>query len=63
MTIQQMAEKVKLVKKCGIEIRGSFMIGLPGETPEKARETIQFAINIDPDYAQFTITTPYPLKQ
>lgn len=60
MTVQQMAEKVKLVKKVGIEIRGSFMIGLPGETPEKARETIQFAIDLDPDYAQFTITTPYP---
>lgn len=60
MTVQQMAEKVKLVKKCGIAIRGSFMIGLPGETPEKARETIQFAIDVDPDYAQFTITTPYP---
>jgi radical SAM superfamily enzyme YgiQ (UPF0313 family) len=60
MTVQQLAEKVKLVKKCGIEIRGSFMIGLPGETPEKARQTIQFAIDLDPDYAQFTITTPYP---
>ncbi|MFH0970332.1 MAG: radical SAM protein [Candidatus Diapherotrites archaeon] len=60
MTVPQLAEKVKLVKKCGIEIRGSFMIGLPGETPEKARQTIQFAIDLDPDYAQFTITTPYP---
>ena len=60
MTVQQMTEKVRLVKKCGIAIRGSFMIGLPGETPEKARETIQFAIDLDPDYAQFTIATPYP---
>lgn len=60
MTVEQLAEKVKLVKKCGIQIRGSFMIGLPGETPEKARKTIQFAIDLDPDYAQFTITTPYP---
>ncbi|MEK6984221.1 MAG: radical SAM protein [Nanoarchaeota archaeon] len=60
MTIEQMANQVRLVKKIGIEIRGSFMIGLPGETPEKARETIKYAIDLDPDYAQFTITTPYP---
>lgn len=60
MTVEQMAEKVRLVKRVGIEIRGSFMIGLPGETPEMARKTIQFAIDLDPDYAQFTITTPYP---
>ena len=60
MTVEQMKEKVKLVKRVGIAIRGSFMIGLPGETPEKARQTIQFAIDLDPDYAQFTITTPYP---
>ncbi|MBI4249086.1 MAG: cobalamin B12-binding domain-containing protein [Elusimicrobia bacterium] len=47
-------------KDAGIEIRGSFMIALPGETPELAAETIKFAIELDPDYAQFSITTPYP---
>ena len=51
---------VKYVKAAGIEVRGSFMLGLPGETPEKARNTIKFAIELDPDYAQFSITTPYP---
>jgi radical SAM superfamily enzyme YgiQ (UPF0313 family) len=63
MTVAQMEEKVKIVKKIGIEIRGSFMIGLPGETPELARKTIDLAIRMDPDYAQFSITTPYPGTQ
>jgi len=36
------------------------MLGLPGETPELARKTIDFAIELDPDYAQFSLTTPYP---
>ncbi|KKK98480.1 hypothetical protein LCGC14_2642310, partial [marine sediment metagenome] len=40
--------------------RASFMLALPGETPEMAEETIKFAIELDPDYAQFSITTPYP---
>jgi len=63
MTTNQMKDAVKMVKKAGIEIRGSFMIGLPGETPKKARETIQLAIDMNPDYAQFSITTPYPGTQ
>lgn len=60
MTLDQMRQAVRWTKEAGIEIRGSFMIGLPGETPEKARKTIAFAIELDPDYAQFSITTPYP---
>src|SRR3989338_6273352 len=63
MTVDQMKAAVKLVKKAGIEIRGSFMVGLPGETPELARKTIQLAVEMDPDYAQFSITTPYPGTQ
>ena len=55
-----MKEVTRWTKEAGIEIRGSFMIGLPGETPELARETIQHAIDLDPEYAQFSITTPYP---
>lgn len=47
-------------KEAGIEVRGSFMLGLPGETPELAEQTIRFAIELDPEYAQFSITTPYP---
>jgi anaerobic magnesium-protoporphyrin IX monomethyl ester cyclase len=47
-------------KEAGIEVRGSFMIALPGETPEMAEENIRFAIELDPEYAQFSITTPYP---
>lgn len=60
MTLEQMRNAVRLTQEAGIEIRGSFMVGLPGETPEKARKTIEFAIELEPDYAQFSITTPYP---
>ena len=59
-TLDLIRKGVALVKKYDMEIRGSFMIGLPGETPEMARKTIDLAIELDPDYAQFSITTPYP---
>lgn len=60
MTIEAIREKVKMIKDSGIEVRGSFVLGLPGETPEKGRNTINFAIELEPDYAQFTLCTPYP---
>ncbi|MBI5427932.1 MAG: cobalamin B12-binding domain-containing protein [Nitrospinae bacterium] len=51
---------VKWTQKAGIEVRASFMLAIPGETPEKAKEMIRFAKDIEPDYAQFSITTPFP---
>lgn len=59
-SFEKMKEVSKWTKDAGIEIRGSFMLGLPGETPELAQETIKKAIELDPEYAQFSITTPYP---
>ena len=47
-------------REAGIEVRGSFMVALPGETPEMAEETIKFALELDPEYAQFSVTTPFP---
>jgi len=60
MTVEQMKEKVRLIQSFGIEIRGSFMLGMPGETPELGRKTIEYAIELEPTYAQFTLTTPFP---
>lgn len=60
MKVQQMRDAVKWTKAVGIEIRASFIIGLPGETPELGEQTIDFAIELDPDYAQFCINTPFP---
>jgi radical SAM superfamily enzyme YgiQ (UPF0313 family) len=36
------------------------MIGLPGETPEQTRETIEYACSLDLDFAKFAITVPFP---
>ena len=56
----RMKQVAKWTKEAGIEVRGSFLIGLPGETPELAKRTVQNAIELDPDYAQFTLVCPYP---
>lgn len=58
-TVESIRKAVRLTKRNGIEVRGLFMIGLPGETPELAQKTIDFAKELDVDYAQFSITTPH----
>ncbi len=56
-----MVEKaVKLTKKFGIMTICSFIIGSPYETKEDMKATLRFALKLDPDYAQFSILTPYP---
>jgi len=60
ITLEQIETANALCKKVGIEVRASFMLALPGETPELARKTIDFAKKLNPDYVQFSITTPYP---
>jgi radical SAM superfamily enzyme YgiQ (UPF0313 family) len=59
-TLRQIEQANKWCKEAGIEIRASFMIALPGETPKMAQKTIDFAKRLNPDYAQFCITTPFP---
>jgi anaerobic magnesium-protoporphyrin IX monomethyl ester cyclase len=49
-----------LVKRCGFETALFFLIGHPGETPDEQRETIAFALKLDPTYASFHIVSPYP---
>ncbi len=50
----------KNAKEVGLETIGFFIIGLPGETEETMERTIQFAIELDPMIANFSMLTPYP---
>jgi anaerobic magnesium-protoporphyrin IX monomethyl ester cyclase len=47
-------------KKAGIMNWGYFIIGLPGETEETIRETIDFAKTLPLDIALFHVAAPYP---
>lgn len=51
---------VRLTRKAGIDVRAMFMLGNPGETEETIKETINFAIELNPDLVIFNITTPFP---
>jgi hopanoid biosynthesis associated radical SAM protein HpnJ len=47
-------------RKLGIIIHGTFILGLPGETRETIRETIQYAVDINPHTIQVSLAAPYP---
>ena len=47
-------------RKLGITIHGTFILGLPGETPETIRETIDYAVDINPHTIQVSLAAPYP---
>jgi anaerobic magnesium-protoporphyrin IX monomethyl ester cyclase len=51
---------MKVAKNLKFETWGFFIVGLPGETAETVRETIDFAKELDPDFAKFLILKPFP---
>jgi len=60
ISLEQVEETIALTHRTGISVRGFFMLGLPSETEQESMETINFAIKLNPRWAQFTITIPYP---
>jgi radical SAM superfamily enzyme YgiQ (UPF0313 family) len=47
-------------KQAGILFYGMTIVGLPGETRETMKETVDFIKEIDPFYTQFCFSTPFP---
>ena len=53
----------KFTRDChelGIAIHGTFIAGLPGETPETIRQTREWAAKINPHTVQISLAAPYP---
>ena len=60
ITPEQSVKAINLTQKAAIPAFAYFIVGLPGETWETIRKTIDFAIQLDPDHAFFHIATPFP---
>lgn len=57
----EMAERFTAnCKKLGLVVHGDFIIGLPGETQQSIRRTIDFAKRLDTETIQVSIAHPYP---
>ena len=60
LTLEQIEDGVRLVKKHGIQALGGFMFGFPYDSRETVEETISFAKKLSPDQVQFSINMCYP---
>jgi len=60
MDLKKAERMVKLTMAMGIKTHLTFTFGLPGETRQTAEKTIDYALRLNPESAQFSITTPYP---
>ncbi len=59
-TPDQTERSFALTRSLGLKTHATVMYGSPGETSETMRQTLEFTLRLKPDYAQFTIVTPYP---
>ena len=60
ITLEQVEAAVRAHHEVGLQVVGYFMLGSPGETPATMTQTINFAKKLKVDFAQFSITTPFP---
>lgn len=56
--LDQARQVIKWTHELGMDTRCSFVLGLPGETPEKAMKTADFAVELDCTFAQFHTCFP-----
>jgi anaerobic magnesium-protoporphyrin IX monomethyl ester cyclase len=59
ITLEQARRAVDLCKEVGILPHASFMVGLPGESPETLRDTAEFSKSLDMLYG-FHFLAPFP---
>ena len=59
-TLEQNIKAIEFCRKCGIVVRGLFILGLPTETREDVMATLRFIKKAKPDIYSFSYFTPMP---
>lgn len=60
LNLEKVRRSTSWCKELDIKTHLTFMFGLPGETKESIKKTIDFALELNPDSVQFSIATPFP---
>jgi anaerobic magnesium-protoporphyrin IX monomethyl ester cyclase len=60
ISLEQVNQAVRDSREVGLQVTGYFMLGSPGETPATIQQTIDYAKELKVDFAQFSVTTPFP---
>jgi radical SAM superfamily enzyme YgiQ (UPF0313 family) len=59
-TLEQITKAVRAAQAAGLKVSTPFLFGIPGETYEEGLQTIDFAVRLNPDMANFHAITPFP---
>jgi len=57
---QKIEAAFRNMRQTGIRSFAFFIFGYPGESPDTMEQTVQYAIRLDPDFANFYPAVPYP---
>jgi len=60
ITLDQARNAISASQRAGLKTLTTWMIGNPGETPETIKDSIDFALELNPDIAVFSILVPLP---
>jgi len=60
ITPAQIKKAVRAAQEVGLTVYTPFLFGIPGQTYEDGLKTIEFALELDPDIANFHAITPFP---
>ncbi len=55
-----MAETIRMIKSCGIRVKGLLMMGLPGESEASIRRSMDYVYGLKLDDFNLTKFTPFP---
>lgn len=56
-------EFIENCRRMGIRTVAGFMIGFPGDTERSIRRVLDYALAVNPTFANFNVVTPYPGTQ
>lgn len=60
LDLDRVRRGVAFLKRSGLRVQTNFIIGHPGETRDTAMDSIRMALELDADYAGFSILSPFP---
>ncbi|MDH5324224.1 MAG: B12-binding domain-containing radical SAM protein [Gammaproteobacteria bacterium] len=58
--VEHIETAVRDAKAVGLRVTTPFLFGIPGQTYQDALQSIDFAVRLDPDYANFHALTAFP---
>ena len=59
-TLERGRQATRWARQCGITVMGYFLMGLPGETEQTLRETIDYACSLGVDFVKYNLVIPLP---